>query len=160
MQFRVRNGQYSKLHLLAAYTGERDTIPTITAQLFRAGQISRRQRELERARVHEVTHGQTGHGARADQEHALVPELAQDLGGEADARVDRGDGPASDAGLGPRALGAAERRVQEPFGDRPRSTRTRRQDQITCQGETATTGERPTPYCRNHRNPDCANQRK
>jgi hypothetical protein len=36
-QFRVRNGQYSKLHLLAAASGEPDTTPVVTVQLFRAG---------------------------------------------------------------------------------------------------------------------------
>lgn len=35
IQFRVPNGQYVKLHLLAAFTGEPDTTPLITAQLFR-----------------------------------------------------------------------------------------------------------------------------
>ncbi len=36
IQFRVRNGAYSKLHLLAAFTGEADTTPTVTAQFYRA----------------------------------------------------------------------------------------------------------------------------
>ncbi len=36
IQFRVRNGQYSKLHLLAAFTGEPDTTPIVTAQFYRA----------------------------------------------------------------------------------------------------------------------------
>jgi hypothetical protein len=36
MQFRVRNGSYSKLHLLAAFTGEPDTTPVVTAQFYRA----------------------------------------------------------------------------------------------------------------------------
>jgi hypothetical protein len=35
IQFRVPNGQYTKLHLLAAYTGEPATTPTVTAQFFR-----------------------------------------------------------------------------------------------------------------------------
>jgi hypothetical protein len=33
--FRVPNRPYSKLHLLAAYTGEPDTFPTVTAQFYR-----------------------------------------------------------------------------------------------------------------------------
>jgi hypothetical protein len=36
IQFRVPNGQYTKLHLLAAFTGEADTVPTVTAQFYRA----------------------------------------------------------------------------------------------------------------------------
>src|SRR5262249_28634843 len=35
IQFRVPNGQYTKLHLLAAYTGEVDTTPVVTAQFYR-----------------------------------------------------------------------------------------------------------------------------
>jgi hypothetical protein len=35
IQFRVPNGQYSRLHLLAAFTGEADTTPIVTAQFFR-----------------------------------------------------------------------------------------------------------------------------
>jgi hypothetical protein len=35
IQFRVRNGHYSRLHLLAAYSGEPDTTPVVTAQFFR-----------------------------------------------------------------------------------------------------------------------------
>ncbi len=35
IQFRIPNGQYSKLHLLAAYTGEPDTTPIVTAQFYR-----------------------------------------------------------------------------------------------------------------------------
>lgn len=35
IQFRVPNGQYTKLHLLAAYSGEADTVPTVSAQFFR-----------------------------------------------------------------------------------------------------------------------------
>jgi hypothetical protein len=35
IQFRVPNGQYSRLHLLAAFTGEPDTTPIVTAQFFR-----------------------------------------------------------------------------------------------------------------------------
>jgi hypothetical protein len=35
IQFRVPNGQYSKLHLLAAFTGEADTTPVVTAQFYR-----------------------------------------------------------------------------------------------------------------------------
>jgi hypothetical protein len=35
IQFRVPNGSYTKLHLLAAYSGEPDTIPTVTAQFYR-----------------------------------------------------------------------------------------------------------------------------
>jgi hypothetical protein len=35
IQFRVPNGQYTKLHLLAAFTGEADTTPTVTAQFYR-----------------------------------------------------------------------------------------------------------------------------
>lgn len=35
MQFRIPNGQYSKLHLLAAFTGEADTTPIVTAQFYR-----------------------------------------------------------------------------------------------------------------------------
>jgi hypothetical protein len=35
IQFRVPNGPYSKLHLLAASTGEPDTISTVTAQFYR-----------------------------------------------------------------------------------------------------------------------------
>lgn len=34
-QFRVPQGQYTKLHLLAAFSGEPDTIPTVTAQFYR-----------------------------------------------------------------------------------------------------------------------------
>ncbi len=37
IQFRVRNGPYTKLHLLAAFTGEPDTTPVVTAQFYRAG---------------------------------------------------------------------------------------------------------------------------
>jgi hypothetical protein len=35
IQFRVPNGQYTRLHLLAAFTGEADTTPVVTAQFFR-----------------------------------------------------------------------------------------------------------------------------
>lgn len=35
IQFRVPNGQYTKLHLLAAYSGEADTTPVVTAQFYR-----------------------------------------------------------------------------------------------------------------------------
>jgi hypothetical protein len=35
IQFRVPNAPYTKLHLLAAYTGEADTIPAVTAQFYR-----------------------------------------------------------------------------------------------------------------------------
>jgi hypothetical protein len=35
IQFRVPNGPYTKLHLLAAYSGEPDTTPVVTAQLYR-----------------------------------------------------------------------------------------------------------------------------
>jgi hypothetical protein len=35
IQFRIPNGQYSKLHLLAAFTGEADTTPVVTAQFYR-----------------------------------------------------------------------------------------------------------------------------
>jgi hypothetical protein len=35
IQFRVRNGPYTKLHLLAAGTGEPDTTPVVTAQFYR-----------------------------------------------------------------------------------------------------------------------------
>jgi hypothetical protein len=35
IQFRVPNGQYTKLHLLAAFSGEADTTPIVTAQFFR-----------------------------------------------------------------------------------------------------------------------------
>lgn len=35
IQFRVPNGQYSKVHLLAAFSGEPDTTPIVTAQFFR-----------------------------------------------------------------------------------------------------------------------------
>ena len=35
IQFRVPNGQYTKLHLLAAYSGEPDTTPVVTAQFYR-----------------------------------------------------------------------------------------------------------------------------
>src|SRR5262249_16316253 len=35
IQFRIPNGQYTKLHLLAAFTGEPDTTPVVTAQFFR-----------------------------------------------------------------------------------------------------------------------------
>jgi len=35
IQFRVPNGQYTKLHLLAAFTGEPDTTPIVTAQFYR-----------------------------------------------------------------------------------------------------------------------------
>lgn len=35
IQFRVPNGQYTKLHLLAAFTGEPDTTPVVTAQFYR-----------------------------------------------------------------------------------------------------------------------------
>lgn len=37
IQFRVRNGRYHKLHVLAAYSGEADTTNTLTAQFFKAG---------------------------------------------------------------------------------------------------------------------------
>src|SRR5207245_1898625 len=36
IQFRVRNAPYSKLHLLAAFAGEPDTTPVVTAQFYRA----------------------------------------------------------------------------------------------------------------------------
>jgi hypothetical protein len=36
IQFRVKNGQYTRLHLLAAYSGEPDTTPVVTAQFLRA----------------------------------------------------------------------------------------------------------------------------
>lgn len=35
IQFRVPQGPYTKLHLLAAFSGERDTIPTVSAQFYR-----------------------------------------------------------------------------------------------------------------------------
>lgn len=35
IQFRIPNGQYAKLHLLAAFSGEADTTPTVTAQFYR-----------------------------------------------------------------------------------------------------------------------------
>jgi hypothetical protein len=35
IQFRVPNGQYTRLHLLAAFTGEKDTTPVVTAQFYR-----------------------------------------------------------------------------------------------------------------------------
>src|SRR5262249_9999452 len=35
IQFRVPNGQYTHLHLLAAFTGEADTTQVVTAQFFR-----------------------------------------------------------------------------------------------------------------------------
>jgi hypothetical protein len=35
IQFRVPNGQYTKLHLLAAHSGEADTTPVVTAQFYR-----------------------------------------------------------------------------------------------------------------------------
>jgi hypothetical protein len=35
IQFRVPNGQYTKLHLLAAFSGEADTTPIVTAQFYR-----------------------------------------------------------------------------------------------------------------------------
>lgn len=35
IQFRVRNAPYSKLHLLAAFDGEPDTVPAMTAQFYR-----------------------------------------------------------------------------------------------------------------------------
>lgn len=35
IQFRVPNGQYTKLHLLAAFTGEADTTPVVSAQFYR-----------------------------------------------------------------------------------------------------------------------------
>ncbi len=35
-QFRVRNAPYSKLHLLAAFTGQPDSTPIVTAQFYRA----------------------------------------------------------------------------------------------------------------------------
>lgn len=35
IQFRVPNGQYTKLHLLAAFIGEADTTPVVTAQFYR-----------------------------------------------------------------------------------------------------------------------------
>jgi hypothetical protein len=35
IQFRVPNGQYSKMHLLAAFSGEADTTPIVTAQFYR-----------------------------------------------------------------------------------------------------------------------------
>jgi hypothetical protein len=37
IQFRVRNGHYHKLHVLAAYSGEPDTTNTLTAQFFKSG---------------------------------------------------------------------------------------------------------------------------
>ena len=37
IQFRIRNARYSKLHLLAAFTGEADTTPVVTAQFYRGG---------------------------------------------------------------------------------------------------------------------------
>lgn len=36
IQFRVRNGRYRALHLLAAASGEEDTVPMVTAQFYRA----------------------------------------------------------------------------------------------------------------------------
>src|SRR5262249_19123258 len=36
LQFRVPKGNYSKLHLLAAFSGEADTVPLVTAQFYRA----------------------------------------------------------------------------------------------------------------------------
>ncbi|MBI4028536.1 MAG: hypothetical protein HY360_26350 [Verrucomicrobia bacterium] len=35
IQLRIRNGQYNRLHLIAAYDGEPDTAPIVTAQFFR-----------------------------------------------------------------------------------------------------------------------------
>ncbi|HET6879445.1 MAG TPA: hypothetical protein VFI31_04800 [Pirellulales bacterium] len=35
IQFRIPNGQYTRLHLLAAYTGEADTTPVVSAQFYR-----------------------------------------------------------------------------------------------------------------------------
>lgn len=35
IQFRVPNGQYTRLHLLAAFSGEADTTPIVTAQFYR-----------------------------------------------------------------------------------------------------------------------------
>jgi hypothetical protein len=35
IQFRIPNGQYTKLHLLAAFTGEADSKPVVTAQFYR-----------------------------------------------------------------------------------------------------------------------------
>jgi hypothetical protein len=35
IQFRVPNGQYTKLHLLASFSGEADTTPIVTAQFYR-----------------------------------------------------------------------------------------------------------------------------
>lgn len=35
IQFRIPNGQYTKLHLLAAYSGEGDTVPAVSAQFYR-----------------------------------------------------------------------------------------------------------------------------
>jgi hypothetical protein len=35
IQFRVPDRQYNKIHLLAAYTGETDTTPTVTVQFYR-----------------------------------------------------------------------------------------------------------------------------
>lgn len=36
IQFRVRNGRYRALHLLAAFAGDADTTPLVTAQFYRA----------------------------------------------------------------------------------------------------------------------------
>jgi hypothetical protein len=35
IQFRIPNGQYTKIHLLAAFTGEPDTTPIVSAQFYR-----------------------------------------------------------------------------------------------------------------------------
>jgi len=35
IQFRIPNGQYTKLHLLATYSGEADTTPIVSAQFYR-----------------------------------------------------------------------------------------------------------------------------
>ena len=67
------------------------------------------------ALLDEMTRGQFGHLARADDEDGLAAQAAEDLAGEVDGDGGDGDGGAADLGLGADALGDREGALEERF---------------------------------------------
>jgi len=67
------------------------------------------------ALLDEMTRGQFGHLARADDEDGLAAQAAEDLAGEVDGDGCDGDGGAADLGLGADALGDREGALEERF---------------------------------------------
>jgi hypothetical protein len=63
IQFRVPNGQYTRLHLLAAFTGEADTTPVVTAQFYRGVRRPPGQLRREGPRLHSCVSEQSASAA-------------------------------------------------------------------------------------------------